>query len=69
MSIKIEKGIPMIGKWYSGKLQRDLSKMEIGDSFVTHKQLSHFHGAAKAVGIKLKSKHIEHDILRIWRIE
>ena len=79
-AIIIEKGIPIpepgtkTGKW-----QKILNRMDIGDSCVIDllpdaikyargRQVSTINQAAKSMGMKIKTMRIENQI-RVWRIQ
>ena len=79
--IVIEKNIPIpaLGT-KTGKWQRVLSRMDVGDSFVInltepnkrrnrerkHSILTH---AAKSLDMKIRTRKINDNTLRVWRVE
>ena len=79
-AIIIEKGIPIPEpQTKTGKWQKILNRMDIGDSFVIDlnpdeikyarvRQVSTINQAAKSMGMKIKTMRIENQI-RVWRIQ
>ena len=69
MTIKIEKNVPMPSRNSRSRgLASALRALEIGDSFVYHRQ-SGFAKLLKFLGIKIATRKQPDGTYRIWRIE
>tara|TARA_R100000005_G_C4884105_1_gene134269 strand:+ start:160 stop:417 length:258 start_codon:yes stop_codon:yes gene_type:complete len=69
--IKPEKGIELVDDFRDG-LKRDMSMVEVGESFVLNKKQRPLVGSySKKLGMKFKTRALTEspDEMRVWRIE
>lgn len=68
MEIKIEKGIPIKGKPRKSSLLTTIAEMEVGDSFAAPESArKRLHYWRARTGVKLTSRTIDAETIRVWR--
>jgi hypothetical protein len=72
MMIEIEKNVP-ISKQSKPRNARSeesiaMSKMMVGDSFVTSKKMENIHSLSKYANVKVTVRSLENGLRRVWRI-
>ena len=69
MSFEIEKSIPLPPKGSGSRIVETLRSMDIGDSIVVPKNIhSNIFLYAARAGIKVTSRKIDAEDMRVWRV-
>lgn len=70
MQIKIEHGIPMPLCSADGHVIKALRQMKVGDSFVyPRNHQASISGIGQRAGVKLVTRKLNDDTIRVWRVK